>query len=112
MLDPLIAAFLGEMSQEEALAYFAKADVTVGPVLDIEDTIKVVVKHVLTRGRSSAPGRTGKRSHSHDLSQQRDLEPPAPAKFKFEGTSTVPICMEATVTRNAGFFRLQICLLW
>lgn len=47
VLDPLIAAFLGEMSQDEALAYFTKADVTVGPVLDISD----LVTHPYIEGR-------------------------------------------------------------
>jgi formyl-CoA transferase len=39
LLDPIVAAFVAAMSQEEALAYFAGADVTVGPVLDISDLV-------------------------------------------------------------------------
>ena len=38
-LDPMVAAFVAKMSREEALAYFAEADVTVGPVLDISDLV-------------------------------------------------------------------------
>lgn len=46
-LDPMIAAFVAGMSQEEALAFFAAADVTVGPVLDIAD----LVAHPYIEGR-------------------------------------------------------------
>ena len=46
-LDPLVAAFVGGMTQDEALAYFAAADVTVGPVLDIAD----LVDHPYIEGR-------------------------------------------------------------
>lgn len=40
LLDPIVAAFVEGMSQEEALAYFAKAEVTVGPVCDISDLLE------------------------------------------------------------------------
>jgi len=39
-LDPLVAAFVAGMPQDEALAFFAAADVTVGPVLDIADLVE------------------------------------------------------------------------
>lgn len=47
VLDPMVAAFVAGMSQEEALDHFAKADVTVGPVLDIAD----LVAHPYIEGR-------------------------------------------------------------
>ena len=47
VLDPIVAAFVADMSQEEALAHFAAADVTVGPVLDISD----LVEHPYIEGR-------------------------------------------------------------
>lgn len=47
LLDPIVAAFVEGMTQEEALAYFAKADVTVGPVLDIAE----IVEHPYVRER-------------------------------------------------------------
>ena len=40
LLDPIVADFVARMTQDEALAYFAKADVTVGPVLDIADLVR------------------------------------------------------------------------
>lgn len=46
-LDPIVADFVAAMSQSEALAYFAAADVTVGPVLDIAD----LVAHPYIEGR-------------------------------------------------------------
>lgn len=39
LLDPIIAAFIEPMTRDEALAFFAAADVTVGPVLDIADLV-------------------------------------------------------------------------
>lgn len=46
-LDPMVAAFVAGMSQDEALAHFAAAEVTVGPVLDIAD----LVAHPYVEGR-------------------------------------------------------------
>ncbi len=37
LLDPIVAAFIAAMTQEEALAHFTAADVTVGPILDAAD---------------------------------------------------------------------------
>ena len=37
LLDPIVAAFIAEMTQAEALAHFTAADVTVGPILDAAD---------------------------------------------------------------------------
>ena len=37
LLDPIVAAFIAEMTQAEALAHFMAADVTVGPILDAAD---------------------------------------------------------------------------
>lgn len=40
ILDPIVSEFVAAMSQEEALDFFGKADVTVGPVLDIADLVR------------------------------------------------------------------------
>ena len=37
LLDPIVAAFIAGMTRDQALAHFAAADVTVGPVLDPAD---------------------------------------------------------------------------
>ncbi len=37
LLDPIVAAFIATMTQDEALTHFAAADVTVGPILDAAD---------------------------------------------------------------------------
>ena len=37
LLDPIVATFIAEMTQAEALAHFTAADVTVGPILDAAD---------------------------------------------------------------------------
>ena len=37
LLDPIVAAFIAAMTKDEALAHFATADVTVGPILDAAD---------------------------------------------------------------------------
>ena len=51
LLDPIIAAFIADVTQEEALAHFAAADVTVGPICDIADLMAhpyVIEREVLT----------------------------------------------------------------
>ncbi len=51
LLDPVIAAFIAELTQSEALAHFSAADVTVGPVLDIADLVQhpyVVEREILS----------------------------------------------------------------
>ncbi len=51
LLDPIVAAFIAGLTQEEALAHFADADVTVGPICDIADLMEhpyVVEREVLT----------------------------------------------------------------
>lgn len=47
LLDPIVAAFVAGMTRDEALAYFAAADVTVGPVLDVAE----LVDHPFVIGR-------------------------------------------------------------
>lgn len=47
LLDPIVAAFIAGMTQEEALAHFSAVDVTVGPILDIAD----IVEHPYVIGR-------------------------------------------------------------
>jgi crotonobetainyl-CoA:carnitine CoA-transferase CaiB-like acyl-CoA transferase len=37
LLDPVVAAFIAEMTQAKALAHFTAADVTEGPILDASD---------------------------------------------------------------------------
>ena len=37
LLDPIVAAFIAVMTQDEALDHFSAADVTVGPILDAAD---------------------------------------------------------------------------
>ncbi len=51
VLDPVIADFIAGMTQSEALAHFAAADVTVGPVLDIADLVRhpyIVEREILS----------------------------------------------------------------
>ena len=51
VLDPVIAEFIAGMTQSEALAHFAAADVTVGPVLDIGDLVRhpyIVEREILS----------------------------------------------------------------
>ena len=51
VLDPVIADFIAGMTQSEALAHFAAADVTVGPVLDIDDLVRhpyIVEREILS----------------------------------------------------------------
>ncbi len=51
LLDPIVAAFIARMTREEALAYFAAAEVTVGPILDVADLVEhpyVLEREVLT----------------------------------------------------------------
>ena len=39
-LDAIIGAFIGRMTQAENVAYFDKADVTIGPIFDISDIVE------------------------------------------------------------------------
>ena len=51
ILDPIVADFIAALTQEEALAHFSAADVTVGPICDIADLMEhpyVVEREVLT----------------------------------------------------------------
>ena len=51
LLDPIVADFIAGLTQEEALAHFSAADVTVGPVCDIADLMEhpyVIEREVLT----------------------------------------------------------------
>jgi len=47
LLDPIIAGFIAGLTREDALDHFARADVTVGPILDIAD----LVQHPYVAGR-------------------------------------------------------------
>ncbi len=40
LLDPIIAGFIAGLTREDALDHFARADVTVGPILDIADLVQ------------------------------------------------------------------------
>ena len=51
VLDPIVADYIAALTQEEALAHFSAADVTVGPICDIADLMEhpyVVERGVLT----------------------------------------------------------------
>ena len=48
-LDPIVAAFMAEHTQEENLKIFEQAGVTVGPVCDIEQ----LMQHPYTQGRET-----------------------------------------------------------
>ena len=48
LLDPIVAGFIAGLTRDEALAHFAAADVTVGPIHDIADL--VAHPYVVERG--------------------------------------------------------------
>lgn len=40
LLDPIVAAFIAGLTRDEALEHFTRADVTVGPILDVSELVE------------------------------------------------------------------------
>ena len=100
-LDPIVADFVAGMTQAEALAFFAKADVTVGPVLDVAELVEhpyVTDREVLAEYPDEEVGVLPMHHVSPQLSQTPGrIHAPAPGL----GQHTAEVLAELGMSRDA-----------
>ncbi|MDQ2804035.1 MAG: CoA transferase, partial [Pseudomonadota bacterium] len=106
LLDPIIAEFIAELTRDEALEHFARADVTVGPILDIAE----LVEHPYVRDRevlASYPDPDIGRLPMHGVSPRLSGTPgaihaPAPALGAHTGELLAELGYSAAVMDELG----------